>query len=107
LTRTCLRRWRLFGFDGAHFIYFIELFDHVALSLISFLESVQQLGFVLLQLFGELLRAECVVVPLLHPIHVGLVEAHEVVLVRVIEVRFCSLFRILNTLERSLFFLQK
>ena len=92
MIRARLCYWSLFGFDGTHFVDLIELFDHVALGLISFLEAVQQLGFFLLQLFGELLRAEGIVVPCLHPIHVGLVEAHEVALVCVVEVGFCSPF---------------
>ena len=107
MIRARLCNWSLFGFDGTHFVDLIELFDHVALCLISFLEAVQQLGFFLLQLFGELLRAEGIVVPRLHPIHVSLVEAQEVALICVVEVGFCSPFRILNILERSLFCLQK
>jgi len=107
LTRARLRHWCLLGFDGAHFVDLVELRDHVALGLVGFLEAIQQLSFVLLQLFGELLRAEGVIMPLLHSIHVALVEAHEVALVRLVEVRFCSLLLILNTLECSLFFLQK
>lgn len=108
LGRRCARaRLALLGLDGAHVVDLIELLHHVALCLISFLQSVQQLRLLLLQLLRRLLGAECVVVPVLHAVHVGLVQVHQVALVHVVEVRLRPLFLLLHVLERPLFFLQK